>query len=178
VSLKGNVVRACSEYNIVAICKQLLTTASQIKEISGERNTWKFTALATRKWVISELYLSPLQNLLFIKKDITSSMEMSPSWQAASCASTQRFSSILWNPKVHYHVHKSSPLFPILRQINPVYTTPSYLWSILVLSTHLHLGLPTCLFPPAFPTNILYTILFSPFVLHPLSISTSLTLSF
>jgi hypothetical protein len=29
---------------------------------------------------------------------------------------------------------------PILRQINPVHTTPSYLRSILKLSTHLHLG--------------------------------------
>jgi hypothetical protein len=34
--------------------------------------------------------------------------------------------------------------------------------SILILSTHLHLGLPSGLFPSGFPTNILYEFLFVP----------------
>jgi hypothetical protein len=37
-------------------------------------------------------------------------------------------------------------------QINPVHTTPSDLRSILILSTHLRLGLPSGLFPSDFPT--------------------------
>jgi hypothetical protein len=37
-----------------------------------------------------------------------------------SCRVTQEILNVLWNPKVHYHDHKSLPLAPIRMHANPV----------------------------------------------------------
>jgi hypothetical protein len=43
-------------------------------------------------------------------------MELSPSREATSFAATQQILFNVWNPKVHYRVHKSPPLVPTLNQ--------------------------------------------------------------
>jgi hypothetical protein len=46
-------------------------------------------------------------------------MELRPSSEPASFVATQELPSILSNTKVHYLVHISSPLVPIVSQLNP-----------------------------------------------------------
>jgi hypothetical protein len=60
-------------------------------------------------------------------------MEQSPG-KANNSSATQEISSVLWNPNVHYRVHKSPPLVPVLGQINSVHTQAVSLTSILILS--------------------------------------------
>jgi hypothetical protein len=62
--------------------------------------------------------------------------ELIPSWEAAACAATQELPTILSNPKIHYRVHKSPPLVPILSQIDLVQTIPSCLSKICFSIVH------------------------------------------
>jgi hypothetical protein len=54
----------------------------------------------------------------------------------SNCAPTQGLPSIICNPNVHYRVHKNPPLVPILSQIDPVHTIPSYLSKIYFNTVH------------------------------------------
>ena len=85
--------------------------------------------------------------------------EHSPSWEANRFSASQEIPYILWNPKVHYYIHK----YPVLSQLDQSMPPHPTSWRyILILSSHLLLGLPSGLFPSGFPTKTLYTPLLSP----------------
>ena len=89
---------------------------------------------------------------------LTYTMEQSPSWEANRFPTSQEIPRILWNQKVHYRIHKCPPPVPILTQLDPPHKPkPISWWSILILSSHLSLGLPSFLFSPGFPIKTLYT---------------------
>jgi hypothetical protein len=90
------------------------------------------------------------------------SMRQSPSWEANRFSGSQEISRILWNPKVHYRIHNGPPPVPILSQLDQVHTPLTSRRSVLILSSHLHLALPSGFFPAGFPSRTLYTPLLSP----------------
>jgi hypothetical protein len=59
-------------------------------------------------------------------------IQLSPSWEAASCAITQELPNISWNPKVHYRVHKSSLSWIQSIRLNPISPRVT-LWSWVLL---------------------------------------------
>jgi hypothetical protein len=111
----------------------------------------------------------PSSGLLWTPILLTYSIEESPSWEAKRFSASQEIPHILWNLKVHYRIHKCPPPVPILNQLHQSKPPHPTSWrSILTLSSHLRLGLPSSPFLSGFPTKTLHTPLLSP-ITHKIS---------
>ena len=84
-------------------------------------------------------------------------MEQSSSWEANWFSATQDIPRILWNPNVHYRIHKCPSPVPILSNTDPVHAPHPTSWrSFLILSSQLR---PS--FPSGHPTTTPYAPLLS-----------------
>jgi len=82
-------------------------------------------------------------------------VKRSPPGEANSHSASHDISQPLWKPKVYYRVHKSSPPVPNLTA-TCIHSTSFHnisLRSILILSSHLRLGLSSGLLHSGFPTK-------------------------
>jgi hypothetical protein len=91
-----------------------------------------------------------------------------PSRAMASQSYLRRSCQLCSYSRTHHFMEPGGSLpcsqepYPEPERSSPYHLIPSLLRSILILSTHLRLGLPSRLFPSGFPTNILYVFLVSP----------------
>ena len=85
-------------------------------------------------------------------------MQQSPSWEADRFSASQEIPRIVWNPKAHTGFKTALHLsLSWARSIQCIPSHPTSWIFILILSSHLRLGLASSLFPSGVPTKFLYT---------------------
>ena len=128
-----------------------------IQSLLGKRTALTYYSIYDKSWItnktVFESYLgqrnfsllqsfqaSPGSHLAcyLLTYLLTYCTEQNPSWEANQFPASQEIPHILWNPKVHYHIHKCLPPVPTLSQLNPVLTSTSYF-----LKIHLNIILPS-----------------------------------
>jgi hypothetical protein len=107
--------------------------------------------------------------ILIIPVWLIHAMEHSPSWEADNCSAGHM------EPKSLLPCSQDPVTGPFPKPVESIPYPHTYLRSLSLFSSYMHLDFPSSLFPSSFLTKILYAILISPFVVHVLLISCSLT---
>ena len=88
-------------------------------------------------------------------------------WEANRSEASTEIPCILWNPKVHYSIHKCPPPVPIPNQSHPIHAPQSLFLNIhFNIFSHLRLGLPSGLFTSGLPTKPCVHLSYPPYMLH------------
>jgi hypothetical protein len=88
--------------------------------------------------------------LIWAYTDISNSMDYSPSWEADSSSANLEFTELLLNPYVHYSVSNGPPLIPIPSNENQIHSLAFYFFKLILILSHLLLGLRNGLRPSCF----------------------------
>ena len=114
-----------------------------------EKSTENTVRVAPKRRICTKSTWSSITTHRNIESKINYSMRQIPSWEANRFSASQKFPRILWPPKVHYHIHRSTPPVPVLSQLDPVQTPTSHF-----LKIHLIIILPSTPGSPKWSLNL------------------------
>ena len=92
--------------------------------------------------------------------------EQSPSWEANRFSASQEFPRILWNPRVHYRIHKCPSPVPVLSQLHPVHTFTSHFLKIYLIIPSTPGSSQVVSFPQVPPPKFCIRLSSPPYAIH------------
>jgi hypothetical protein len=146
VCIFRNYLRFCSRFVLIYICFAVQQFPLTVQELY---------ALPIMLYCNSLLHCARF-SFLPSRATHISSLELSLTWEAVSCANSQGFLKLHGN-------HRFITVF--LSWARPIETTPPHPMSlrfVLIVPTYLLVGLPSAVFPSEFPTNNLHAFLYFP----------------